>query len=237
VFNPTTYNPRWRSLQAQKQSMPSDDDWILRYRGFLVDPESSDDEVIQTAHSFRVDSWFQSHIEALLLAEAPVDFCAQYFGIDEGVITAYANIFYDLSPVIGHGSRAVMVEKWSKQGSSDRRFKECAVRYGLDVLRWVFGDGVILSEDQIRGLYARVEQSMIMRLQQIEQASPGNKVYTDLIKTVDAAIKLRESMKKLESGYVEDGFLETLRQHLNATVEPTFDRMKVLERRAGVGRN
>jgi hypothetical protein len=233
VFDPTTYSPKWRFHRAREAEATGDDAWVRRYRDYLLNFETSVDEDAKLAKSLNTDGHFRARLEAFMTAGAGDTFCAEYFSIAESAVEFYRMIFFDLEPVRGEGSRGVIILRAAGEAQSEEcKLKELALRYGIEVLRWRLGEPIQLSKLQVQGLYDKVALGLIMRLQQLELATPGSQKYSQLLKTLDSAIRLREYMDKDSRG-TGDSLIEMLRKNLTDKVtEPVLDLKKVARSKA-----
>ncbi len=184
------------------------------------------------AHSFRHDPEFRARVEALLTAGADTDTCATYFGTHPDVMELYKAVFYDLDPVEGFGSRLAVVTRSSPFGSQGYRYKDVALKYGLQVLRWRLGEPLKISEEELEGLYGRIQQGLAFKLQMLEELSPSDKKYPSLLKALDSAVKMMEAMRRIKRGETEESLIDMIKKNLSTGMENCFDRDKVLASRA-----
>lgn len=235
LFNPVLYDPRWRCAKARKPATDADDLWVTRYRDFLSNVEASVDDNMRMAHQLYITSNFQAGLEGLLTAGADDDFCGGYYNVPSEVVLLYRMVFYDLSPIVGAGARSAIIlgpRSETVHTTDGYRYKDIAIRFGLNVLRWKMGEPVKLNEEELDSLFGKVQQGLAMRLQELECTRPTERSYAALLKTVETATKFRQALRGDGDPDDQETFVALLKKNLSSVKEACFDRDKVLASRA-----
>ena len=224
------YKPNWRELQARDYSLIPSDMYVERYRYFLKNQDTCEDDPVVAAHIVSVKPWLRGQVESYFMAGLSPHEITERFHLYEETVEMYQKLFCDLEPI--QDKRGSLLEACLDEGAGPdlSRLRLFGLRYGPIFLDWILSKITILEEKDFEQIELRLRSILLMRAVEVDMVKLSDKERFDTVmKVISTLSRYKASLARESSGEDLQEVIEQLRGLVTAADPPKGLPKKVFE--------